>query len=539
MPIPSRDGTSQSRRALRELNPDYAQIEERTTRDLLAFARAYSRELRYFDLDDPENPKGDWSGFIGPAIDLDTAAAYAEQPEKLAVEKVAPYARPHFALFLASLQLFRHARAQLNGVTRRHLEFFYRDVLRMTRKPAVPDQVHVVVDLDARTDALQLPARTALAAGRDSLGRDLVYLTDQELIASRAQVAQISTLRAAIRITGIKEASKPSSVGGIRTDGFVAMLRIALGEPNPGDPLPVPVYPGVPPAKSAVNQPDPQVTFDVLLQAQKLVAVVETGLGMVLFDDFRALMRLRQLRRDGDAADWKQINVYLAKAGKARDPQFEFHPQDPTDFQTNLRVVLNKTPDEFAHLYDGLSEVKSIEAVNAAYVKRPEVAAFIQNTLHLSLADFRAMMQIKLLMDNQWAEINRLVEEAGQRKRGDLTFTLPEQVRDSRDVEAKLTAAVGAPDYTVAGGLDGYYQAFLALEQYFFMPAESFTYIMSVVTRTDALAADDWIWNEVYAIVASAHREKIYARRRAALASAAQPGIAANDFVKALAAMLV
>jgi hypothetical protein len=280
------------------------------------------------------------------------------------------------------------------------------------------------------------------------------------------------------------------------------------------------------------------VTFEVLLQAQTLVGVVESELGLILFDDFRALMRLRRLRRDGDPVDWKQINTYLEKAGKARDPNFTFRPQDPTDFQTNLRNVLAKTADEFAHLYDGLTEVKSIEAVYATYVKRPEVAQFIQTRLHLSLDDFKSMMQIKVLMDNQWEEINRLLEKGGQRKRSDSAFKLPDKARASRNFDEKLIAAVNVPDFKVAGGLDGYYQAFLAVEQYFFMPAERFKYIMSVATKGGGSTADEWSWDEVYHIVAAAHAEKIYARRRDVLKSVAQPGLTTNDAVKALAAML-
>ena len=542
-----RDGTSQSGRILRELDPGYAQVDERTTRDLLAFAKEYARELKYFPVEDPDHA-GDWSGFIGPAVDLDDAAEYASEPEKFPPEKAAPYARPHFALFLAFLELLGQTRDQVNALTRRHLEFFYRDVLKMVRKRAVPDQVHVLIDLDSGTEQLALPAGTALHAGKDSLGRDLVYRTERELIASKVQVAQISSLHAEIRTTGIKEASPPSLVGGNRKDGFVAMMKIALGQPNPGDPLPLPVYPGVPPA----NQANAEVNFDVLVQAQKLVGVVESDLGMPLFDDFRALIRLKRLRQENDAGDWKRINSILEKAGKTRtgDRNFKFNPQSPSDFQANLGTVLNKTADELAHLFDGLPEVKSMEEAYAVYLKRPDVQDFIQpprkagspapNSLYLSLDDFKAMMQVKALMDNQWNEINRLLEEAGQRKRNDPSFRLPENERASQDFDGKLKAAVNAPNYTVAGGLDGYSEAFRAVEQYFYMPAENFKYIMSVATRQGASAADQWDWDKVYEIVAAAHREMIYARRRNALKSIAQPDprVAIKDSVKALSDVL-
>lgn len=531
-----RDGTSQSGRTLPELDPDYARVDERTTRDLLAFAKAYARELNYFGVEDPDRAQGDWSGFIGSA-DLDETADYASEPERFPPEKAALYSRPHFALFLAFLELLGRAREQLNALTRRHLEFFYRDVLKMVRKRAVPDTVHVLVELDSRTDQLALPTGTALRAGKDSLGRDLMYRTDRQLIANEVQVAQLSSLHAEIKITGIREASPPNLVGGNRKDAFVAMLKIALGQPNSGDPLPVPVYPGVPPA----NQPNPEVTFDVLVQAQTLMGVVESELGMPLFDDFRALMHLKRLRRENDAGDWKKINSILENAGKTRtgDPNFKFNPQNPSDFQTNLGTVLNKTPAELAHLFDGLPEVKSMEDAYAAYPKRPDVQDFIRNKLYLLLGDFESMMHTKkTLMDNQWNEINRLLEEAGQRKRNDPAFKLTDDVRASRNFDDKLTAAVTAPNYTVPGGLDGYFQAFLAVEQYFYMPAENFKYIMSVATRQSASAADEWDWDKVYDIVAAAHREMIYARRRNALKSVAQPGIAINDNVKALCDVL-
>lgn len=201
-----RDGTSQSGRTLPELDPDYARVDERTTRDLLAFAKAYARELNYFGVEDPDRAQGDWSGFIGSA-DLDETADYASEPERFPPEKAALYSRPHFALFLAFLELLGRAREQLNALTRRHLEFFYRDVLKMVRKRAVPDTVHVLVELDSRTDQLALPTGTALRAGKDSLGRDLMYRTDRQLIANEVQVAQLSSLHAEIKITGIREAS--------------------------------------------------------------------------------------------------------------------------------------------------------------------------------------------------------------------------------------------------------------------------------------------------------------------------------------------
>jgi Baseplate J-like protein len=549
-----RDGTSQAGRLLPELDPGYARVDERTTRELLAFARKYALELEYFGPEDPDRAQGDWSGFIGPAAYssddslasayLDAAADYAAEPEKFPHEKAAAYSRPHFALFLAFLELLGNARAQLNALTRRHLEFFYRDVLKMFRKRAVPDQVHVLVDLESGTAELALPAGTALRAGKDSLGKDLVYRTERELIANQVELAQVSSVHADMKITGIRAASPPQQKDGTKSDAFVAMLRIALGQPSPGDPLPVdlaakpPLYPGVPPA----NQPKPQVGFDALLQAQKLIAVVEEGLGMPSFDDFRALMRLKQGRQGADAADWQEINRILEAAGKRRAANFTLDAQPPTAFEANVQAALNKPLE---HLFDGLAEVDSIEEAYAAYVNRPrEVEAFLAQALApLSLDEFKAMMQIKVRMDNQWDEIARLLEEAGKLKRGNPEFELPDAARASRNFEQKLTAAgldfKSAPDFEFTGGLDKYYDAFLAVQRYFYMSAENFKYLMSTAPRPNAPLADEWAWDKVYDIVAAAHREMLHARRRDALLSAARPGGGpVADSVKALRDML-
>ncbi|MBN8447457.1 baseplate J/gp47 family protein [Accumulibacter sp.] len=523
---PVRDGTSQSGRILPELDPDHVRVDERTTRDLLAFVQAYARELQYFGIDDPDQAQGDWSGFVG-SIDLDQAARYVEDPEKFSPEAASAYARPHFALLLTFLKLLENTRAQLNTLTGRHLEFFYRDVLRMIRKQPVADQVHLLIELDGRTEAVQLPPGTALRAGKDRLGRDLHYRTKNELIASQVQVAQVSSLHAEIRHIGIREASGQGLQRGTTEaeEAFVAMLRIALGQPNPGDPLPAPIYKDVPPAGS-------EVSFQGLEAARDLIVIVDMQLGMPMFADFRELMRLKGMREESDAADWQSINGYLVEAGRRRDAAFAIDPGVSRDFEDNLGAALGK---DLATLFDGLPEVRTVEEAYTAYRERPrDVEAFLAKALSpLTLADFKAMMDIKVLkVDNQWEAINQLLEAAGKCKRKDPTFRLPPADRASYDFAGKLAAAIA--DFDFSGGIDEYHKAFLAVESYFFMSAENFTFIMSVAASQDTRTADEGNWQKVYEIIGTAHREMIYARRREALKKVAQPGIDAKDGKRAL-----
>ena len=57
-----RDGVSQVQRAPAALDPASVAVDEQSVRDLLAFAQAYARELRY--VDDHLNDSGDWSALL-------------------------------------------------------------------------------------------------------------------------------------------------------------------------------------------------------------------------------------------------------------------------------------------------------------------------------------------------------------------------------------------------------------------------------------------------------------------------------------------
>jgi hypothetical protein len=508
-----RDGTKQSDRFMPALDPDYVKVDERSVRDLLAFAEKYSHELKYYNARNEE--EGDWGGFVGDLdlddLDktgayLDEAVAYLKEPEKFRPERASQFSRPHFALFLVFLQLLDRARKELNFFTRRHLDFYYREVLRMTHRPAVPDRVHVLIDLAADTDELLVPAGTALSAGTDSLGQNLVYLTNREIVVNQAQVDRVSSLYVDKKRTGIKEAREQHHRPGEEALAFLRMLEVALGEPNPGDPLPE--YPFEPASNKAVD-------YDLLKQLHDLVDFVKNerdGLAMP-FHEFRDLMRLRR-RRENEDKEWEEINRILEEAGKARDRNFQL--SDPKDFQTNLRSALGDPPD-FDRLYDGLPEVKSIEQ---AYEQRfrPDVRRFIQDKLHLPEAKFEGMMQIKLRIDAEWREINRLLEVAAKRKDPSYQLSLPAGA--SRKFEEHLQKAL-SPQFSKFHGIDGiekFHKAFVTVEVFFFLTAEDFSFIMTVSEKKRSSSEWEWEWEAVYRKLADAHAEKVYARRRDTLA---------------------
>lgn len=101
---------------------------------------------------------------------------------------------PHIALLIAFVKLYRYQQDELNNITPRHLQFYYRDVLRQAPRKARADQVHICFSLPATRQDFLLPAGTQLDAGKDKLGHDLVFCTDHDALLSDASIVQLKTL---------------------------------------------------------------------------------------------------------------------------------------------------------------------------------------------------------------------------------------------------------------------------------------------------------------------------------------------------------
>ncbi|CCD92147.1 conserved hypothetical protein [Bradyrhizobium sp. ORS 375] len=234
IPSPRRDGTSQfarlqATRIISDRFPDGVGVDERTTRDLLGFLRGYSEHVIYYD--EGNDPAGDWSGLLGELSD-DEILAFIENPSASADDRLR---RPHFVLLLALFKLLGTARDALNGLVPRHLDYYYRDVLRLLPKPPVPDRVFVLFDLANGTQATRIPAGTRLPAGRDEAKRERFFRTDADVVVNRARIGRLATVFTDKLLIGLAEARDPRKGAlGTKEDRFIAMLRLALGEPAPG-----------------------------------------------------------------------------------------------------------------------------------------------------------------------------------------------------------------------------------------------------------------------------------------------------------------
>lgn len=171
-----RDGSSQQQRLLKALLPAYVSVDERSMEDLVAFASNYARLIAFYDSDN--TPKGNWSGFFDGQV----------------ADKVNQTTQPHYALFLAFLEMFKFAQQDLNTITQRHLDFYYKEVLKLKEQEAVPDQVYVIFQLAQNAASHLVEAGSELNAGNDATGARLVYKTDRAIAVNKAGVGDLKAL---------------------------------------------------------------------------------------------------------------------------------------------------------------------------------------------------------------------------------------------------------------------------------------------------------------------------------------------------------
>ena len=102
---------------------------------------------------------------------------------------------PHYALLLAFLQLFEYPRASANKLTGRHLDFYFRTILGLKERPAEPARVHLLAELARQAATRDFPVGELFKGGKDSQGKDVFFANVADMVANKASVAALSSLR--------------------------------------------------------------------------------------------------------------------------------------------------------------------------------------------------------------------------------------------------------------------------------------------------------------------------------------------------------
>jgi hypothetical protein len=101
---------------------------------------------------------------------------------------------PHLGLLFAFLKLFQHLQSDLNGYTRKHLDYFYRDVLKLKPREAVADKAHIVFEIQNQLDKYLLKKGLLVKDGKDAKKAEILFSLDDEIVVNKAEVAEVRTL---------------------------------------------------------------------------------------------------------------------------------------------------------------------------------------------------------------------------------------------------------------------------------------------------------------------------------------------------------
>ena len=157
---------------------------------------------------------------------------------------------PHGALYLAFVCLLVKSQTHFNGLTERHLDFYYRKVLRLDPRDETPDTTHVTFKLAPGVGEYLLEKGTLLVAGKDADGEDIHYRVDEDVLLNRANVVSLKAL-ALPRDTDID----PSILGHESVGGVLAFPKADSADGR-GKPLEH-LRQGWPPFGGAVAEDDP------------------------------------------------------------------------------------------------------------------------------------------------------------------------------------------------------------------------------------------------------------------------------------------
>jgi|GEM_PF-4235610 len=110
---------------------------------------------------------------------------------------------PDVAMLTAFIRLYERQQKQINTLTRRHLDFQYRDVLGFSEKERTPDEVFVTFKLAVSARRGLVKKGTLLNAGKDADGGDVLFEIDGEMPVNRSRIGAAYTI-----FNGEKESSR-------------------------------------------------------------------------------------------------------------------------------------------------------------------------------------------------------------------------------------------------------------------------------------------------------------------------------------------
>ncbi len=178
-----RNGTEQSNRYINALNPENIKLHDFSVQQWMQFAFEFAKNINYFNTE-TNSVNGTWEDFFLSETEIQNHLKLADNSELT----------PHLSLFLSFLKLIDLSQNRLNQLSKRHLDFYYKRVLNLSNREAIPDQVHLLFELAKNASEVKIDEGTAFDAGKDSSGKKMIYKSEEEFVANKAKVSALKNI---------------------------------------------------------------------------------------------------------------------------------------------------------------------------------------------------------------------------------------------------------------------------------------------------------------------------------------------------------
>ncbi len=102
-----------------------------------------------------------------------------------------PEHSPQYALYVTFLKLFGIAQEDLNTFTQKHLDFYYKNVIRLDLEDAQPDYVHLSIEPHKNEPLFSIEKDSIFLAGKDPEGKNKYYAATQDSTINQVKVSTI------------------------------------------------------------------------------------------------------------------------------------------------------------------------------------------------------------------------------------------------------------------------------------------------------------------------------------------------------------
>ncbi|MGK0414001.1 MAG: hypothetical protein ACJA1B_002220, partial [Polaribacter sp.] len=101
--------------------------------------------------------------------------------------------KAHIGLLFSFLELFKHSLDDLNTFTKKHLDLYFKDILKLKHLEASPTKIFVSFEIDENINFLNVNVGSVLKAGQMESGEDILFSIDENIELNNIALSHIST----------------------------------------------------------------------------------------------------------------------------------------------------------------------------------------------------------------------------------------------------------------------------------------------------------------------------------------------------------